>query len=93
MKEQTTHHVYTAKRKVLWEINSKMKEMGDFKYLDIQVLKAPRHLDKVEDIKSYWPKSYEELIELLKDVEAVYSFNQVETNLHGAIGYDIIIEE
>ena len=90
---KTEHHVYTAKRKVLWEINSKLQEMGDFKYLDIQVIKAPILLENVKDIKTYWPKSYEELIELLKDVDKVYSFNRVETNLHGAIGYDIIIEE
>lgn len=82
-----TYHIYTSKRKVLWEINSKLLELGDFKHLDILVFE---HKDSKEATK---PNSYEELVEILKNVDKVYSFNRVETILHGAIAYDIIIEE
>ncbi len=86
---KTTHHIYTAKRKVLWEIGSKLQELGDFKYLDILVIKK-KHGD---DYIGKKPNSYKELIELLKDYGSVYDFYEVETILHGAIGYDIILEE
>ena len=83
----TTHHIYTAKRYVLWTINSKLQELGDWKYFDILVL---QHKNSHE---AEQPNSYDELVELLKDVDSVYSFNQVETIQHGAIAYDIIINE
>lgn len=84
---KTTHHIYTAKRYVLWTISSKLRELGDFKYFDILVFKNSKLgvADK--------PNSYEELQELLNDYDSVYAFNRVETNLHGAIGYDIILNE
>ena len=83
-----TSHVYTSKRHVICEINSKLLEKNsDFKYLDILVFK---HKDDHEAEK---PNSMNELIELLKDCDSVYSFNRVETILHGAIAYDIIISE
>ena len=83
------YHIYTAKRHVLLEISEKLKYdyKGDFKYFDILVFK---HKDDHEAMK---PNTYEELEHLLKDVDKVYAFNRVETKLHGAIGYDIIIEE
>lgn len=83
------HHIYTAKRYVLLEISEKLKYdyNGDFKYFDILVLKDTK------SGKAIKPNTYEELEQLLKDVDAVYSFNRVETNLHGAIGYDIILSE
>ena len=86
MKE--TFHVYTSKRYVLLEISSKLKYdyNNDFKYLDILVFKHKG------DHEAFKPNSYEELEDLLKEVDKVYSFNRVETMLHGAIGYDIIIE-
>lgn len=89
-----THHIYTSKRKVLLEISNKMKEMGDFKYLDILVIKSKHPTNNIFGNDGYAdkPNSYEELVELLKDVDKVYSFNKVETKLHEAIGYDIIIE-
>lgn len=59
----------------------------DWDKLDLLVFK---HSNSNEAIK---PDSYEELEKLLNDVDSVYSFNRVETMLHGAIGYDVIIEE
>lgn len=84
---KTTHHIYTNKRYVLNTIKSQLQDLGDFKYFDILVFKNTKSgvADK--------PNSYEELIELLKDCDAVYSFNRVETNLHGAIAYDIILND
>lgn len=80
-----SYHIYTAKRYVLREIGSKLQDLGDFKYFDILVFKNKG--DKVAER----PESYEELEELLKDTDRVYSFDRVETLIHGAIGYDIII--
>lgn len=84
---KTTHHIYTNKRYVLLTISDQLKELGDFKYFDILVFKNSKSgiADK--------PESFEELEELLKDCDSVYNFNKVETKLHGAIGYDIIINE
>lgn len=82
-----TYHVYTSKRHVLCEINSVLLDKGDFKYLDILIFK------KKGDYVAEKPESYDELQELLKDCDSVYSFNRVETKLHGAVGYDIIISE
>ena len=79
-------HIYTSKRYVLCEINSKLLEMGDWKYFDILVF---QHKD---DHVADRPESYDELVELLKDCDRVYSFHRVETKLHGAIAYDISIE-
>lgn len=92
---KTTHHIYTAKRKVLWEIGSKLQELGDFKYLDILVLKTSNPTRNVFEWEgqSYKPNSYEELEDLLKDVDKVWSFDRVEADVQGAIGYDIIVEE
>ncbi len=88
MKTKTTyHHIYTAKRYVLWTISDEMQRLGDFKFLDILVFKSSKSgvADK--------PESFEELEELLKDCDKVYNFNKVETKLHGAVGYDIVINE
>lgn len=84
-----TYHIYTNKRYVLLEISEKLKYdyNGDFKFFDILVFK---HKGDHEAMK---PNSYDELEQILKNVDKVYSFDRVETNLHGAIGYDIIIEE
>lgn len=84
---ETYHHIYTAKRKVLVDINTKLLELGDWKFFDILIFK---HKGDHEAIQ---PRSYEELVEILKDVDSVYSFNRVETKLHGVIAYDIIIKE
>ena len=81
------YHIYTATRYVLRTISSKLQELGDFKHFDILVFKNKN--DGIADK----PNTYEELVELLKDYDSVYSFNRVETKLHGAIGYDIIIKE
>ena len=83
----TTTHVYTSKRYVLCTINSKLLEMGDWKYFYILVF---QHKNSHE---AEQPNSYEELVELLKDCDKVYSFDRVETMKHGAIAYDIIINE
>ena len=87
-----TYHIYTNKRRVLLEISEKLKYdyNGDFKYFDILVFK---HNNPKHNRVGFKPESYEELVELLKDVDKVYSFDRVETSLHGAIGYDIVIEE
>ena len=86
---KTLHHIYINKRHVLLEISEKLKyDYGnDFKYFDILVFKHKG------DHEAFKPNSYEELEDLLKGVDSVYSFDRVETKLHGAIGYDIIIEE
>lgn len=84
---KTTHHIYTNKRYVLNTIKSQLQDLGDFKYFDILVFEHKN--SKVADR----PSSYEELVELLKDCDAVYSFNRVETMLHGAIAYDIVLNE
>ena len=81
------YHIYTSKRIVLLEINSKLLELGDWKYFDILVFK---HQNSKSAIK---PGSYKQLQDLLKKYDKVYSFNKVETMLHGAIAYDIILEE
>lgn len=83
------YHVYTSKRHVLLEISEKLKYdyNGDFKYFDILVFKHKG------DNKAMKPNSFEELEEVLENVDKVYSFNRVETKLHGAIGYDIVIDE
>ncbi len=83
------YHVYTSKRHVLLEISEKLKYdyNGDFKYFDILVFKHKG------DNKVMKPTSYEELEKVLENVDKVYSFNRVETKLHGAIGYDIVIDE
>lgn len=81
MKESITH-VYTAKRKVLLTINQ-----YDWNVLDILVF---NHIDSFE---AEQPKSYEELVELLKDYDKVYSFNKVETIKHGAVAFDIILNK
>ena len=82
------HHIYTSKRYVLLEISEKLKYdyNNDFKYFDILVFKNPRCGVANK------PNSYQELEELLKDYDKVYDFNRVETKLHGAIGYDIILD-
>ena len=80
-------HVYTSKRYVLTTINSKLEEVGDWKYFDILVFKNKTSHEAEQ------PSSYDELVELLKDCDKVYSFNRVETIQHGAIAYDIIINE
>ncbi len=84
---KTTHHVYTAKRYVLLTISNQLQELGDFKYFDILVF------DHKGSGIANRPNSYEELEELLKGYDKVYDFSRVETMLHGAIGYDIIINE
>lgn len=83
------HHIYTSKRYVLLEISERLKYdyNGDFKYFDILVFKDTK------SGKAMKPTSYEELEQALKNVDKVYSFNRVETNLHGVIGYDIVINE
>lgn len=88
MEHNTTsyHHIYTATRKVLVDINTQLLELGDWKYFDILIFK---HKGDHEAIQ---PRSYEELAKILKDIDSVYSFNRVETNKHGAVAYDIIIE-
>ena len=85
----TEHHIYTNKRYVLLEISSKLKYDydNDFKYFDILVFKHKG------DKQAEKPTSYKGLEQLLDGVDKVYSFDRVETMLHGAIGYDIIIEE
>ena len=85
MKE--TIYIYTDKRYVLRTIKEQLDELGDFKYFDILVFEhaASKHAEK--------PETYEELVELLKDCDMVLKFDRVETNLHGAIAYDITIKE
>ena len=79
--------VYTSKSYVLRTISTKLNELGDFKYFDILIF-------KYKDSKSaYKPESYKQLEEKLKDVDKVYQFNKVESNLHGVVAYDIIINE
>lgn len=80
-------HVYTSKNYVLRTINSKLQELGDWKYFDILVFKNRKsnEASKVE--------SYDELISLLKDYDKVYSFYKVNSNVHGLEVYDIILEE
>lgn len=84
---ETSYHIYTAKRKVLWTIKEKLDELGDFKYFDILVFKNK------SSHEAQRPSSYDELLTLLKDCDSVYSFYQVETIKHGAVAYDIIINE
>lgn len=81
-----THHIYTAKRYVLTTINTKLQELGDWKYFDILVFKTrnSKEADK--------PESFEELVKLLEKYDKVYNFYEVATNLHGAVAYDIILE-
>jgi hypothetical protein len=83
------YHIYTSKRKVLLDISEKLRYdcNNDFKYFDILVFKHKG------DHTATKPNSFEELESLLKDTDKVYSFNRVETNLHGAIGYDIVLDE
>lgn len=80
-------HVYTSKNYVLITINSKLQELGDWKYFDILVFKnkGSNEATKVE--------SYDELTDLLKGYDRVYSFYKVDSNVHGAEVYDIILEE
>ena len=82
------HHIYTSKRYVLLEISEKLKYdcNNNFSRLDILVFKNPKNGFAEK------PSTYQELEELLKDYDKVYDFNRVETQLHGAIGYDIILD-
>ena len=80
-------HVYINKNKVLLDINTKQNELGGWKYLDILIF------ENKKSTTAYAPESFVDLIEKLKDVDKVYSFHEVETNLHGAVAYDIIINE
>lgn len=92
---KTTHHIYTNKRYVLNTIKSQLQDLGDFKYFDIFVIKSSNPSNNIFEMNGVInkPNSYEELVELLKDCDAVYSFDRVETNLHGAIAYDIVLNE
>ena len=75
------------KNYVLRKISEKLNELGDWKYFDVLVFAHQQSLTAEK------PESYEELVELLKDYDSVYQFNEVETNLHGAVAYDIILNE
>ena len=83
----TEHHVYTAKRYILCKINSRLQELGDWKYFDILVFKNKQSHEAEK------PNSYDELVELLKNYDSVYNFYEVESLMHGAVAYDIILEE
>jgi len=80
-------HIYTSKRKVLLDIGSKLEELGDWKHFDILVFnhKTSKSAKK--------PESYDELQNILSSYDKVYGFYEVETLLHGAVAYDIILEE
>lgn len=84
--KKESQHIYTAKRYVLWTIRDKEWELGNYIYKDIYVF---QHKDSKE---AEAPDSYEELCELLRDVERVYDFYPVKDK-DGNLGYDIIIEE
>lgn len=92
---EKTYHIYTSKRYVLLTIKQKLEELGDFKYLDILVIKSQKPSNNIFEMdgRLYKPKTYDELVELLKNIDKVYSFDRVETNIQGATGYDIIVEE
>lgn len=79
----TTHHIYTSKNYVLRTIREAYT--GDA----IDVMVFPSSTKKNE---AYIPKTYDELVEILKDYGMVYSFNEVEV-LGTHRGFDIIIEE
>lgn len=80
MKE--TYHIYTSTRYILRKLVNE-----DWNKLDILIFE---HTDSHQAIQ---PKSYDELFNVLKNVDEVYSFDRVETIKHGAIAYDIIIDK
>ena len=64
------HHIYTSKRYVLWTINSKYQELGDWKYFNILVFKHKKSHE------AEMPDSYDELIKFCE--EKGYTFLSAE---------------
>lgn len=79
--------VMINKNLVLRTISSKLKEKGDFKYLDILVFKN-KDSKEAESIDNL-----EQLEEILKDYQKVYSFYEAESAMNGLTCYDIILNE
>ncbi|MBO7732051.1 MAG: hypothetical protein J6S67_05850 [Methanobrevibacter sp.] len=77
------HHIWTNKNYVL----RTLKPIWD--KLDLIVFES--HSSEV--YRPIKPETFEDLTKLLEGVDKVYAFNEVETNLHGAIAYDLIIKE
>lgn len=79
-------HVMTNKNYVLRSIRMRMQDK-DWSCIDVLIFK---HKNSKEADK---PTSYEELEELLKDYDRVYSFYEAQSLMHGVTCYDIILEE
>lgn len=76
------HHVYTNTRKVLTTINSAYENDE----IDVLVFQHKG------DHEAEAPKTKQELAELLKGYDKVYSFYECESNAHWRV-FDIILEK
>ena len=80
-------HIYTNKNYVLRTIGNEYQQLKDWKYFNIMVF------ENKHSHQAIFIDSYEQLVELLKDYDKVYSFYKVESLRNGEIAYDIILKE